>query len=166
MRISDVGVVFDLATHDIDLISWLCGPFQTMHSISQSVVNGPHEDLIKVVGLLESGVVATMSVNWVSPAKERRLTVTGTREAFLADLLAADPTFHENGNVPTEWDEINRLLGVTEGNRTTFALRNGSRSSLNSRLSVIPSWVTARRPLSPLLTASRCWRWLRSCLGP
>ena len=96
VRISDVGVVYDLATHDIDVIRWLCGPFETLHSVSQSVVEGPHEDLIEVIGVLESGVIATMSVNWVSPVKERRVSVVGTRGAFVADLLSADLTFHEN----------------------------------------------------------------------
>ena len=122
-RISDVGVVFDLATHDIDLIRWLCGPFATMHSIAQSVVAGPHEDIIEVIGVLESGVIATMSVNWVSPVKERRVSVVGTRGAFVADLLSADLTFYENGDVETEWDDISRLRGVTEGNRTTYAFQ-------------------------------------------
>lgn len=122
-RISDVGVVLDLATHDIDLIRWLCGPFVTMHSISQSVVDGPHEDIIEVIGVLESGVIATMSVNWVSPIKERKVSVVGTRGAFVADLLAADLTFYENGEVETEWDHISRLRGVTEGNRTTYAFQ-------------------------------------------
>jgi predicted dehydrogenase len=123
VRISDVGVVFDLATHDIDLIRWLGGSFATMHSISQSVVAGPGEDILEVIGVLESGVIATMSVNWVSPVKERRVTVTGTRGAFVADLLSADLTLHENGEVRTEWDDISRLRGVTEGNRTTFAFQ-------------------------------------------
>lgn len=123
VRIGDVGVVFDLATHDIDLIRWLCGPFETMHSVSQSVVDGPNEDLIEVIGILESGIIATMSVNWVSPVKERRVHVVGTKGAFVADLLSADLTFHENGNVATEWDEISRLRGVTEGNRTTYAFQ-------------------------------------------
>lgn len=121
VRVSDVGVVFDLATHDIDLIRWLCGPFQTMHSVTQSVIEGPNEDIIEVIGILESGVVATMSVNWVSPVKERRVSVVGTRGAFVADLLSADLTFYENGEVRTEWDDISRLRGVTEGNRTTYA---------------------------------------------
>ena len=122
VRVNDVGVVFDLATHDIDLIHWLCGPFATMHSVAQSVVDGSHEDLIEVIGVLDSGVIATMSVNWVSPVKERRVSVVGTKGAFVADLLSADLTFHENGEVPTEWDEMSRLRGVTEGNRTTFAI--------------------------------------------
>ncbi len=121
-RINDVGVVFDLATHDIDLIRWLCGPFQSMHSVSQSVVNGPREDLIEVIGVLDSGSVATMSVNWVSPVKERNIRVVGMRGAFVADLLSADLTFFENGELPTEWDDLSRLRGVAEGNRTTFAL--------------------------------------------
>lgn len=122
VRISDVGVVLDLATHDIDLIRWLCGHFATMHSVAQSVIAGDGEDLLEVIGMLESGIVATMSVNWVSPVKERRVSVVGTRGAFVADLLSADLTFYENGEVPTEWDEIRHLRGVTEGNRTTYAL--------------------------------------------
>jgi len=123
VRVRDVGVVFDLATHDIDVIRWLCGPFKTMHSVTQSVIDGPHEDIIEVIGMLESGVIATMSVNWVSPVKERRVNVVGTRGAFVADLLSADLTFCENGQVPTEWDDISRLRGVTEGHRTTYAFQ-------------------------------------------
>jgi UDP-N-acetylglucosamine 3-dehydrogenase len=122
-RISDVGVVLDLATHDIDLIRWLSGPFVTMHSVSQSVIPGPNEDIIEVIGVLESGVIATMSVNWVSPVKERKVSVIGTRGAFVADLLNADLTFYQNGDVRTEWDDISRLRGVTEGNRITFAFQ-------------------------------------------
>ena len=39
--------------------------------------------------------VATMSVNWVSPVKERRLTVTGTRGALWASWSGAmDRTRH------------------------------------------------------------------------
>ncbi len=166
VRISDVGVVFDLATHDIDLIRWLCGPFETMHSISQSVVDGPHEDLVEVVGVLESGVVATMSVNWVSPVKERRLTVTGTRGAFVADLLAADLTFHENGDVPTEWDEITRLRGVTEGNRTTFAFQK--REPLVSELETFRDYVLgdADAPVVPLSDGVGVLEMAEELLGP
>jgi predicted dehydrogenase len=122
-RIRDVGVILDLATHDIDLIRWLSGPFVTMHSVSQSVIEGPNEDIVEVIGVLASGVIATMSVNWVSPVKERKVKVVGTKGAFVADLLSADLTFHENGHVRTEWDDISRLRGVTEGNRTTFAFQ-------------------------------------------
>jgi len=122
-RISDVGVVLDLATHDIDLIRSLSGSFATLHSVSQSVIAGPNEDIIEVIGVLESGVIATMSVNWVSPVKERKVSVVGTRGAFVADLLSADLTFYENGDVRTEWDDISRLRGVTEGNRITYAFQ-------------------------------------------
>ncbi|MCP4304855.1 MAG: Gfo/Idh/MocA family oxidoreductase [bacterium] len=166
VRISDVGVVFDLATHDIDLIRWLCGPFETMHSISQSVVDGPHEDLVEVVGVLESGVVATMSVNWVSPVKERRVTVTGTRGAFVADLLSADLTFHENGDVPTEWDDISRLRGVTEGNRTTYAFQK--REPLVSELEAFRDFILgdSDAPVVPLSDGVGVLEMAEELLGP
>jgi predicted dehydrogenase len=149
VRISDVGVVYDLATHDIDLIKWLCGPFEQMHSVSQSVVAGPHEDLIEVIGVLESGVIATMSVNWVSPVKERRVSVIGTRGAFVADLLSADLTFYENGDVRTEWDELIRLRGVTEGHRTTYAFQK--REPLVSELEAFRDAVLGD-PDAPVVT--------------
>jgi predicted dehydrogenase len=149
-RISDVGVVFDLATHDIDLVRWLCGPFATMHAVSQSVVNGPQEDLIEVIGVLDSGAVATMSVNWVSPVKERSVRVVGMRGAFVADLLSADLTFYENGELPTEWDDLSRLRGVAEGNRTTFAIHK--REPLMVELEAFRDAVLGDRdaPLVPL----------------
>ena len=164
-RISDVGVVFDLATHDIDLIRWLCGPFETLHSVAQSVVDGPHEDLIEVVGVLKSGIVATMSVNWVSPVKERRLTVTGTRGAFVADLLSADLTFYENGQVPTEWDDISRLRGVTEGNKTTFAFQK--REPLVSELEAFRDAVLGdpQAPAVPLSDGVRVLEMAEELLG-
>ncbi len=142
VRIRDVGVVYDLATHDIDLVRWLCSPFQSMHSVSQSVVDGPHEDLIEVIGVLESGVIATMSVNWVSPVKERKVSVIGTHGAFVADLLSAELTLYENGDIQTEWDEISRLRGVTEGNRTTFAFQK--REPLQSELEAFRDAVLGR----------------------
>jgi UDP-N-acetylglucosamine 3-dehydrogenase len=149
-RIRDVGVVFDLATHDIDIIHWLCGPFTAMHSITQSVVAGDQEDLIEVIGVLESGVVARMSVNWVTPTKERRVTVLGSKGAFIADLLAADLSFHENGHLETEWDEIARLRGVTEGNSIRFALRK--REPLVSELEAFRDAVRGEEdaPVVPL----------------
>ena len=148
-RIADVGVVFDLATHDIDLIRWLCGPFRTMHSVTQTVINGPHEDLIEVIGVLESGVIATMSVNWVSPVKERSVSVVGTRGAFVADLLSADLTFYENGDVRTEWDDLSRLQGVTVGNRTTYAFPK--REPLVSEIEAFRDAI-AGNPDAPVVT--------------
>jgi len=70
-RISDVGVVKDLATHDIDLTSWITGKKYLQVSAHAAFRSGRvHEDLISVSGLLEDSIVVNHLVNWLSPLKE------------------------------------------------------------------------------------------------
>ena len=47
--------------------------------------------------------------------KERLTVVTGDRGAFVADTLHGDLTFHENGEVLAEWDQVMTFRGVSEG---------------------------------------------------
>jgi predicted dehydrogenase len=54
--------------------------------------------------------------------KERVTVVTGERGTFVADTLHADLTFHANGVVPTQWDDIARFRGVTEGDMIRYAI--------------------------------------------
>ena len=122
-RIADVGVVKDLATHDIDLTAWVTG--QQYVSVAAQVARRSgreHEDLVAVVGELDGGTVVNHLVNWLSPLKERSTVVTGEKGAFIADTLTADLTFHANGAVRTEWDAVSAFRGVTEGDVTRFAI--------------------------------------------
>jgi predicted dehydrogenase len=123
-RVQDVGVIKDLATHDIDICMWLGdGDFETVSGHMAHKMGRPHEDLVSAVGRLTGGVVATMMVNWLTPTKRRTVTVLGERGAFVADLLAADLYFYANADVPSEWDEMARLKGVSEGDMVRYALR-------------------------------------------
>ncbi|MCI9889617.1 Gfo/Idh/MocA family oxidoreductase [Micrococcales bacterium 31B] len=122
-RIADVGVVLDLATHDIDLTAWVTGrQFASVSANTARRSGRPHEDLVSISGLLETGIVTNHLVNWLSPVKERYTMVTGEKGAFVADTLTADFTFYENGTVPTQWDSIASFRGVSEGNVTRFAI--------------------------------------------
>ncbi|HQR78621.1 MAG TPA: Gfo/Idh/MocA family oxidoreductase [Actinomycetota bacterium] len=121
-RIADVGVVLDLATHDIDLTAWVAQ--QPYHSVAARTAfrsGRPHEDLVAITGRLADGTVTNHLVNWLSPMKERVTVITGEEGAFVADTLSADLTFYENGVIPTEWGDVARFRGVTEGNMTRFA---------------------------------------------
>jgi UDP-N-acetylglucosamine 3-dehydrogenase len=122
-RIADVGVVKDLATHDIDLTAWVTG--STFRSVAARMAHKSgreHEDLVAVVGQLADGTVTNHLVNWLSPMKERVTIVTGDRGCFVADTLTADLTFYANGLVPTAWDAISGFRGVTEGDMVRYAI--------------------------------------------
>jgi predicted dehydrogenase len=115
-RIADVGVVKDLATHDIDLTAWVTGRDFTSVSARTSHRSGrEHEDLVAAVGTLRGGVVTNHLVNWLTPFKERVTVVTGDRGAFVADTLRADLTYFANGTVATQWDSVASFRGVSEG---------------------------------------------------
>ncbi|MBF4606177.1 Gfo/Idh/MocA family protein [Curtobacterium sp. VKM Ac-1393] len=122
-RIADVGVVKDLATHDIDATSWIArAPFAHIGALACTKSGRPHEDLVTVTGRLTDGTLTSHLVNWLTPFKERLMIVTGARGAFVADTLDADLTFHENGTILTEWDQVAAFRGVSEGASTRFAI--------------------------------------------
>jgi UDP-N-acetylglucosamine 3-dehydrogenase len=122
-RIADVGVVKDLATHDIDLTAWVIqSPYARVSAFTAHKSGREHEDLISITAQMLDGTVANHLVNWLSPLKERCTVVTGERGAFVADTLLGDLTFHENGLVATEWDHVASFRGVTEGNSIRFAI--------------------------------------------
>jgi predicted dehydrogenase len=122
-RIADVGVVKDLATHDIDLTAWVAQ--QPYTSVSAHVAHRSgreHEDLVALIGRLADGTVTSHLVNWLSPFKERVTIITGDRGAFVADTLSADLTFHANGTIATEWESIAKFRGVSEGDMVRYAI--------------------------------------------
>ncbi|HEX5403003.1 MAG TPA: Gfo/Idh/MocA family oxidoreductase [Pseudonocardiaceae bacterium] len=123
-RIADVGVVKDLATHDIDLTAWLAKSDYVSISGQVTLRSGrPHEDMVAATGKLANGTITNHLVNWLSPMKERVTIVTGERGSFVADTLTADLTFYANGVVNTEWDSVANFRGVAEGDVTRFAIQ-------------------------------------------
>lgn len=123
-RIKDVGVVKDLATHDIDLVSWLSdSAIARLAAQTQHLSGREHEDLVLITGALRSGAAFNIVVDWVSPTKVRRTRVLGERGMLEADTLSADLTFFENADVDVTWATSQQFRGVSEGNVTRYALR-------------------------------------------
>lgn len=93
-RIRDVGVTVDLATHDVDILSWIAGerPSRVYAETAQRI-HAEHEDLL--FGLLHfpSGATGMLDVNWLTPAKRRQLVVVGEEGMFELDYLTQRLTF-------------------------------------------------------------------------
>ena len=122
-RIADVGVVKDLATHDIDLTAWVTQqPFTSVMARTAHKSGREFEDLVSITGQLADGTVTSHLVNWLSPMKERLTVVTGEKGTFVADTLTADLTFYANGTIDTEWDAIAKFRGVSEGDVVRYAI--------------------------------------------
>jgi predicted dehydrogenase len=122
-RIADVGVCMDLATHDIDLTSWVTrSTYQSVTAHTANRSGRAHEDLVSAVAVLEEGIVANHLVNWLSPLKERITVVTGERGSLVADTVAMDLTFYANGVAPVEWETLRSFKGVVQGDVIRYAI--------------------------------------------
>lgn len=121
-RIADVGVIMDLATHDIDLTEWISDASYASVSAQSAMRSGrAHEDLVAIVAQLSNGIVANHLVNWLSPLKERKTIITGEKGTFVIDTLTSDLTFYANGTVNVSQDQIAHFKGVSQGDIHIFA---------------------------------------------
>lgn len=126
-RIRDVGVVVDLAPHDIDVFRYLIGsePIR-MYAETERRIHTEHEDLFNGILKFANGTIGVLNINWLTPTKRRVVSVTGERGMYVADYLTQDLVFHANSDAAETW--INRGSGVavtsvTEGEMTRRAIR-------------------------------------------
>lgn len=76
-RIEDVGVLYDLSIHDIDIISYFANSRVVLaSSMGSSTSTIKHEDNIGILLKFENGITAISEANWLSPVKERSLKIT------------------------------------------------------------------------------------------
>ena len=77
-RIRDVGIVLDLGTHDIDIMSYLYGEKIKQVYASAGAVVHSHEDHAIITLNFDSGSSGVIDTNWLTPHKVRNLTVIGS----------------------------------------------------------------------------------------
>jgi UDP-N-acetylglucosamine 3-dehydrogenase len=133
-RIRDVGVVIDLATHDLDLMRFLTGSeIVRVYAETRRKVHTTREDMVSGLLRLADGSVGLLQINWLTPTKIRQMTVTGERGMFRADYLTQDLYFYENAEATAHsWEQITMLRGVSEGSMVKYVIHK--REPLQSEL--------------------------------
>lgn len=125
MRIRDVGVVVDLAPHDIDIMRFLSG-LEPKHVFAETLqkIHTQHEDLLLALLRFPNDIAGALEINWLTPTKVREINVLGERGLFRVDDLTQDLYFYENSLANHElWLPLKALKGVSEGSMTRFAVR-------------------------------------------
>jgi UDP-N-acetylglucosamine 3-dehydrogenase len=91
-RMSNVGVVIDLAVHDIDLIRWFTNSdiVEVQPQLSNAVAE--REDIALLQFRTASGVLAHINTNWLTPFKARNVTVATRKKYVMGDLLTRQVT--------------------------------------------------------------------------
>ncbi|HSH02997.1 MAG TPA: Gfo/Idh/MocA family oxidoreductase, partial [Anaerolineae bacterium] len=124
-RIRDVGVIVDLAPHDIDVMRFLTNqdPIRVYAEIEQRI-HTAHEDLVMGTLRFPDGVVGALEINWLTPTKVREVIALGEKGMYRVDDLTQDLYFYENAEAQaTHWPTIQNLRGVSEGKMIRYPLK-------------------------------------------
>ncbi len=91
-RMSNVGVVIDLAVHDIDLIRWFTESdiAEVQPQLSNAVAE--REDIALLQFRTTSGVLAHINTNWLTPFKARSVSIATRNKYIMGDLLTRQVT--------------------------------------------------------------------------
>lgn len=146
-RVRDVGVVIDLATHDLDVMRYLTGSeVVRVYAETEQEIHTDHEDLLSGLVKFADGTIGVLNINWLTPTKIRELSVTGERGMFLADYLTQDLYYYENSYKDGGWEMLGILRGVGEGNM--IRLRIEKKEPLRAELeSFVEAIIDDREPL-------------------
>jgi predicted dehydrogenase len=122
-RIRDVGVVIDLATHDLDVMHHLAGSeVQRLYAETERRIHTEHEDILNALLKFDSGVLGVLQVNWLTPTKIRELSVLGERGMFVCNYLTQELTQFKNAEVTAATDARKHPKAVTEGEAVSFPI--------------------------------------------
>lgn len=117
-RIADVGVVKDLATHDIDLTSWITSrKYENVFALAGYHSGKKHEDIVSITAMLEGGVVTNHIIDWLSPNKIRETRILGEKGCLIADTLNVKLAFYPNALYSS-----GGFKGVVDGDITYYKL--------------------------------------------
>lgn len=161
-RIQDVGVVLDLATHDIDVMRFLLNsPVERVYAEITCNADENCEDLLSGILRFSNGVLGVLDVNWLTPTKVRQLAVLGEGGMYLADYLTQDVYWYQSSSDTTAWESLGVFRGVAEGDMIKIHLEKKEplRVELESFVSMVlngtPPCVSGEDGLIALELATR-----------
>jgi UDP-N-acetylglucosamine 3-dehydrogenase len=87
-RIRDVGVILDLGIHDIDVMRYLLGSeVSSVFASGGRIKHDTFEDHANIMLSFENGTSGLIEVNWLTPMKVRRLSLTGLKNFVEIDYI-------------------------------------------------------------------------------
>lgn len=103
-RVRDVGVVQDLASHDIDVMRFLLGSeVSRLYGQTRRGLRTEFEDALLAVLEFENGVTGLLDVNWLTPVKVRQLLVLAERGMFSLDYITQELFYYEGEGAGATW---------------------------------------------------------------
>ncbi len=123
-RVVDVGVIVDLAIHEIDILKYIISSkIKRLYAETAQRIHSTHEDLLIGTIRFENTVLGVINANWLTPKKVREITITGEKGMLVANYLTQELYFYENEFVRKNTDNRD-FMNVIEGKMIKIKIEN------------------------------------------
>ena len=99
------GVVIDLAVHDLDLVNYLFGRLEQLYAHHIQTDSHRQDIYARVMLKTVSGVLGSSEFSWISPRKERSISIYGDKGMLVGNLIDQEVWFYENGDVDIDYSD-------------------------------------------------------------
>ncbi len=169
-RIRDVGVIMDLAVHDVDVMRHITErEIVSVYALGGKKGNPQFEDFANLLMELDDGSIGNVEVNWLTPMKVRKLSLTCSKGYVQLDYIDqsleystsryAELDLSNMSQVPMELDvhhimlkkdeplkvELERFLSAAEGRSGPGATGRDAVANLKVCDAALRSLVEGRR---------------------
>jgi predicted dehydrogenase len=121
------GVVIDLAVHDLDLVHFLFGRIEHVYAHHIRTESHDQDIYARVMFKTVKGILGSSEFSWISPRKERSLSIYGDKGMLTGNLVDQEVWFYENGDVSIDYSDNyyqNVIWGrVSEGKVIKFPVK-------------------------------------------
>jgi scyllo-inositol 2-dehydrogenase (NADP+) len=102
------GSLYDYAAHPLNLVNWYCGePVKARGTVLNPVFSRETDDEVYGTLFFESGVTASMSVNWSDESQRKmttKVTLWGTQGRIAADRQEVQVFLRDGADIPDGYE--------------------------------------------------------------
>ncbi|MBI2653370.1 Gfo/Idh/MocA family oxidoreductase [Candidatus Woesearchaeota archaeon] len=150
-RIYDVGVIIDLAIHEIDVLRYIIdSKIKRVYAETARKIHSTHEDLLIGTIRFDNGILGVINANWLTPKKVREIAVTGEKGMFVANYLTQELYFHENDFIRKNVNYKSYSMTILEGR--TIKLKMENKEPLRNELEAFAGCILKNK--EPLVTGN------------
>lgn len=87
---NDINAMWDLAVHDIAVLDYLCDGMEAKRVSAAGLAHYGKSEELTYLNVEYEGVIASIRSSWISPIKERRMIIAGTKKMVIFDDMQLD----------------------------------------------------------------------------
>ena len=147
-RIRDVGIIMDLAVHDIDVISYLYGKkIKEVYAIAGKNIHS-FEDHASILLKCDANLSGMVETNWLTPHKIRNLTAIGLKGVAYLDYIKQTVEIHDEAWIQTAKveqkeplrNELEHFIQAVKNDTPLISDGETSRHALETAMAAIESY--------------------------